>query len=105
MGLWRQGAERDDLGARVKPSLFDAGPAVVKRKGSTELVLIVDCPECATPLITQTVGQAALFIHGGHGATRQTTWRVCPNGKCRWSMESVVVEVRPDVRPPRLGRE
>lgn len=79
------------------PQLFDAATAQ-RWTGSTALVVIRDCPDCGGRLATQTVAQPALFIHGGYGATRTTTWRVCINGRCRWSHERVIEETRPDRR-------
>lgn len=84
-------------------SLFGDVPVARKWAGSRELAVVDGCPDCGTELVEQSSDQPALFIHGGHGADRTTIWRVCPNGDCRWSIEAVVVETKPLVRPPRIG--
>lgn len=63
----------------------------------------VGCPDCGGPLTAVSVEEDALFVHGGYGATRRTTWDVCSGPQCRWSYERAVDEIRPPVRPGRLG--
>lgn len=86
-----------------RPQLFDASTLTVESKRrSRELVRIAGCPACGGPLTEAVVETPALFIHGGYGATRRSTWAICPDTDCRWSIERVVEETRPEVRPPRL---
>lgn len=86
----------------ANPQLF-ADHRPVHRGRSKALCVVTGCPDCGGPLTEQTVMMGALFIHAGHGADRQTIWSVCPNRECRWSLERVVEEVRPEYRPARLG--
>lgn len=53
------------------------------------------CPSCAQPVEVETVGQPALFLHGGYGATRVTTIRYCP---CGWVLTGQILLTRPDRR-------
>lgn len=61
-----------------------------------------ECPDCGGDLATVRVEQPAMFVHGGHGADKRSTWAVCLNGECRWSLCRAVEETRPLYRPARL---
>lgn len=77
--------------------LFEFLERAEKWTGGKELMVREPgCPECGTPLIAASIHQPALFIHGGYGATKKITWALCPNKECRWSLEHVIEEVRPD---------
>lgn len=91
---------------RARPGqLFQFLTAAEKWTGGKALAIREPgCPECGTPLIAASVEQPALFCHGGYGATRKTTWAICPNTECRWSVEHVIEEIRPD-RGPKAKRE
>lgn len=81
-------------------ALFEVTPA--KRwTGSRALVVVVGCPDCGGPLVERTVGQMALFVHGGYGADRTSTWAICANRECRWSIERVRIETKPLHHPAR----
>jgi hypothetical protein len=53
------------------------------------------CLRCGGEITTFGVGQPALFIHGGYGATERTTIRLCTTHDCSWSMVVHVQEVNP----------
>lgn len=79
--------------------LFEDHRHVQRWTGTTALALCAPgCPACGAPLIQSTVDQPALFVHGGYGATRRTTWAICVSADCRWSHERVIEEIRPDRR-------
>ena len=61
----------------------------------TALALIPhdNCPDCGAILRTRTVAEPALLRHGGYGATRETTTRVCD--VCGWSHVPAAGEVAP----------
>lgn len=85
------------MGRREPTPLFEFLDRAEKWKGGKALAIREPgCPECATPLIAASVTQPALFRHGGYGASKRTTWAICPNTECRWSVEHTVEEVRPD---------
>lgn len=51
------------------------------------------CPDCGATLITVTVAQPALVLHGGYGGTLTTTTRHCP--ACSYSVHQETTEARP----------
>lgn len=51
------------------------------------------CPACGGEVEDETVEAAALFRHGGYGATLRTVRRVC--GSCGWASTVEVSEARP----------
>lgn len=57
------------------------------------------CPSCAGLVTVVTVDEVPLFRHGGYGAVRRTTSRLCvaalARGRCRWGMTVDVTEVSP----------
>lgn len=73
--------------------LFDSDRE--KRRGGKALERLnpARCPECQDKLQAETVGEPALFFHGGYGALRQTSTLHCPT--CGWTMVSEISEVRP----------
>ena len=77
----------------MKAALFDA-PKRQRWTGSRALVLLPSdaCPSCGGTLQTMSVGQPALFRHGGYGATLASTVRWC---HCGWRLEAVRQETRP----------
>ena len=86
-------------------ALFDVAPKA-RWTGSRALVpLAADaCPSCAGLVATVTVDEVPLFRHGGYGAVRRTTSRLCVAAlarvsACRWGMTTDVTEVNP--RAPR----
>ncbi len=50
------------------------------------------CPDCGDELSTGSWDQPALVRHGGHGGTRRTVVRWCPN--CTWTLVAEVGEAR-----------
>lgn len=56
------------------------------------------CPDCGTDLEHHTAEQAALFIHGGYGATARTVISRCP--ACGWSLQREKSEIRPPRSEP-----
>ncbi len=72
----------------------------------TRLSLCVDlvpypgdvCLRCGGPVTSESIGQPALFRHGGYGATRMSTFLLCRDQKCRGVRLSRVIEVRPERR-------
>ena len=50
------------------------------------------CPDCGEPLRHLEYDQAALFTHGGYGATTRTIYATCV---CGWSMQRERSERRP----------
>lgn len=85
----------------MKPRLFDFERA---RQGPlskcTDLVPLTmnRCYRCGTDVDEESVGQLALFRHGGYGATQMSTFHLCRNTKCRAVRLANVVEVNPRVR-------
>lgn len=79
-------------------ALFDLAP-VPRWAGSRALVPLdpAGCPSCAGLVTTVTVDEAPLFRHGGYGAVRRTTSRLCvaalARGRCRWGLTVDVTEV------------
>ena len=55
------------------------------------------CYRCGADVDRESVGQPALFRHGGYGATRMTTFLVCLDARCRTVRCAAVVEVSPRV--------
>lgn len=51
------------------------------------------CLDCEEPTVDLTFDEPALFIHGGHGATRRSILRLCP--ACGYARTLEVSEVRP----------
>jgi hypothetical protein len=85
----------------VSTALFDLAP-VPKWAGSRALVPVDRdaCPSCAGLITTVTVAEVPLFRHGGYGAVRQTTSRICAGSltrasRCRWGLTVDVTEVNP----------
>lgn len=77
------------------PALFDVGPAGDVWTGSTALVPWTPgkCPQCAGEgLETLTLGEPALFRHGGYGATRETVLEL---HACGYRREVRTTEVNP----------
>lgn len=54
------------------------------------------CLACGGPTRDESVGQPALFRHGGYGATKMTTFAVCDNRDCLAVRFVRSIEVRPD---------
>lgn len=54
------------------------------------------CLGCGGPVEAESVGQPALFRHGGYGATRMTTFAVCQNPECLAVRFVRTIEVRPE---------
>lgn len=81
--------------------LFDLAPKA-RWTGSRSLVPLdpAACPSCAGLTTTVTVAEPPLFRHGGYGAVRQTTSRVClatvaGTSRCGWRVTTDVSEVNP----------
>lgn len=55
------------------------------------------CLSCGAPTRMESAGQLALFRHGGYGATRMTTFAVCPNRDCLAVRFVRTIEVRPEL--------
>lgn len=66
--------------------------------GSRALVPISPnrCPSCGFVTDTTAIGQLSLFLHGGYGATEETTRRYCHG--CGWSMVAAVNSRNPRQR-------
>jgi len=85
-------------------ALFDLAPRA-RWTGSRALVPLPanTCPSCAGLVTTVTVDEPPLFAHGGYGAVRRTTSRLCvaalAAAGCRWGLTVDVTEVN-----PRAGR-
>lgn len=85
----------------MSATLFDL--ETVGRPARTRALVPVDpdaCPSCAGQVTTVVVSEPTLFRHGGHGATRRTTTRLCVAalaraGSCRWGLTVDVTEVNP----------
>ena len=77
----------------MKAALFET-PRRRRWRGSKALVPLPRdaCPSCGGELQVLVVGQAALFRHGGYGATLASTVRWC---HCGWRLEAQRQEVRP----------
>lgn len=75
--------------------LFDTGERKPKWAGSTALVPIEPgtCPIDGATLVERQMHQAALFRHGGYGATTATTIGECP--ECGWTLKRQSHEVKP----------
>lgn len=70
-----------------------------KRKGTTKALVPVDrtnCPTCKASIDIEHVGQPALFLHGGYGATQRTSRVHC--SECGWSLVVAVDETSPRER-------
>lgn len=77
-------------------SLFEVAPLAPKARTCTDLVPFgLNCPHGHGPLIAYSECQPALFVHGGYGAARQTTWHQCSQPKCRFSVTTEIIEVNP----------
>lgn len=78
----------------MRPRLFDID-IPEHRSGSRALVVISPhrCPACGYVIDTEAVGQPALFLHSGYGATEQTTRRHCHG--CGWSMVAAIDSLNP----------
>lgn len=59
------------------------------------------CFVCGGPIRHESIGQPALFRHGGYGATRMTTFAICTERACRAVRIVRTIEVRPDRREAR----
>jgi hypothetical protein len=84
----------------VPEALFDAGPAAKWMGGRALVPLPADaCPACGGAVTTVSVSEAPLFRHGGYGAVRRSTSRVCAMALaghgCRWGLTVDVTEVNP----------
>lgn len=55
------------------------------------------CPDCGGAVVKQVIWEPAPFVHGGYGATRQTTVEVCFG--CGWSFVGSISEVNPRLLP------
>ena len=82
----------------MKPRLFDferarTGP----RSRCLELVPLERdrCYRCGTDVDVESIGQLALFRHGGYGATQMSTFHICRNSKCRCVRLANIVETNP----------
>lgn len=75
----------------------DRGPVLSKCR---ELVPLPKdtCRRCGGATRRESVGQPALFRHGGFGATRMTTVLACVSSACRAVRQTQVDEVRPERR-------
>jgi hypothetical protein len=62
------------------------------RHGALAVIPPGTCPACGQPTDTLVIGQPALFLHGGYGATRTTTTRHC---RCGWTLVTDVTETNP----------
>ena len=85
----------------MKPRLFDFERArQVPRSKCTSLVPldVQRCFRCRSEVDVESVGQLALFRHGGYGATQMSTFHLCRNTKCRAVRLANVVEVNPRVK-------
>lgn len=85
----------------MKPGLFTV--TVETRRPTTRCTDLVplprdDCLACGGPTTVESVGQPALFRHGGYGATRMETFAICLARACRAVRLVRTVEVRPDRR-------
>ncbi len=60
------------------------------------------CPNCGAAVQTVCVEEPTLFRHGGYGATRRTTSRLCVRALarqgCRFGLTADVTEVNPRQR-------
>lgn len=76
--------------------LFDPQATLRRWDGSRALVPIQRdcCPSCFGTLREVRMTEAALFFHGGYGASRETTSVSCEG--CTWTLVVEVSEVRPD---------
>lgn len=81
--------------------LFDVA-AASRWTGSRALVPIdpAACPACGGMVASVTVAEVPLFRHGGYGAVRETTSRLCVaalsrSSRCRWGLTVNVTEVNP----------
>lgn len=82
-----------------KPALFEV--TVEKRpvlSRCTDLIPLRRdvCLACGGPVEHESVGQPALFRHGGYGATRMTTFAVCRDRECLAVRFVRSIEVRPE---------
>lgn len=90
----------------MKPRrLFDTARVTGPRSRCTDLVPLARalCLACGSETRTATIGEPALFRHGGYGATRLTTFLLCANEACRAVRFLRVEEVRPNAPVPKLS--
>jgi hypothetical protein len=82
--------------ARQRLFEHDRDPRAIRTTGMEIEPLPRDtCLRCGADTTTIAVGQPALFIHGGYGATERTTIRLCTIHDCGWTMVVHVQEVNP----------
>jgi hypothetical protein len=68
---------------------------LARRKHRGGVLVPIDpslCPACGQTTDTLVIGEPALFLHGGYGATRTTTTRHC---RCGWTLIVDVTETNP----------
>ena len=83
----------------MRPALFPTGKKTqISRTSCKELVPLPrdECHACHGPIIFESVGQLALFKHGGYGATRLTTFAVCRDSQCLVVRFVGCTEIRPE---------
>ena len=87
----------------MSDALFDLAP-VARWTGSRALVPTDPdaCPSCGGMVRTVSVAEVPLFRHGGYGAVRTTTSRLCVMAldrasRCRWGMTVDVTETNPRI--------
>ena len=82
----------------MKPRLFDFERARTAPRSKCLALVPLErdrCYRCGDDVDIESVGQLALFRHGGYGATRMHTFHICRNTKCRTIRCAVVVETNP----------
>ena len=83
-------------GQYVTGRLFPVPDVARPARGCTDLVPFgLNCPHGHGPLVPYQECQPALFVHGGYGAARQTTWHQCPLWECRFSVTTEIIEINP----------
>jgi hypothetical protein len=77
--------------------LFDVDRREVRHGTTTALVAVetVVCPSCGSDTVRGSLGEPALFRHGGYGATRETITDRCTSRQCDWKLVVSVTEVSP----------
>lgn len=65
------------------------------KMGRALMPIGADCPACGAALETVEATEEPLLRHGGYGAARRTTTRLCSDPECRWWLTSEIGEVRP----------
>jgi hypothetical protein len=81
----------------MRPTLFDAPRETRTGSRCTDLLPLsrTACLKCGGLTVLSTMSEAALFRHGGYGATRVVTRRACADPDCPGLRIVSVDEVRP----------